>query len=210
MRCGIERRPGGADGPDQRRRRDVSVSDLFEVVLRVQQDAPEHPDQLPVDWIGRRHPAGHERDRLLRRDRRSDDRRSTEGGARTDSALPDRARRRCPRLQYSWRERRAEVHRSGAGRHLPRQDHEVERSGDREAQPGRDAAGDRHRRGAPRRWFGDDLHLGRLPGEGLARVEDQGRRRHVRELAGRSRRKRATRAWRDSCRRRRARLATSS
>ena len=74
-------------------------------------------------------------------------------------------------------ERRAEVHRAGARRHLPRQDHEVERPGDREAEPGRDAAGDRHHRRASLRRLRHDLHLGRLPGEGLAGVEDEGRRR---------------------------------
>ena len=76
----------------------------------------------------------------------------------------------------------------GARRHLPRQDHEVERSGDREAEPGRQAAGHRHHRRAPLGRLGHDLHLGRLPVEGLAGVEDEGRRGHVGELAGRRRR----------------------
>ena len=60
---GRRRRRGadGADGADQRRRRDVPVSDLLEVVLRVQQAAPERADQLPVDRLRRRHPAAHER-----------------------------------------------------------------------------------------------------------------------------------------------------
>ena len=38
----------------------------------------------------------------------------------------------------------------GARRHLPRQDHEVERPGDREAERRREPAGDRHHRRAPR------------------------------------------------------------
>ena len=41
---------------------------------------------------------------------------------------------------------------------------------------------------ASRRRLGHDLHLGRLPGEGVAGVEEQGRRRHVGELADRRRR----------------------
>ena len=36
---------------------------------------------------------------------------------------------------------------------------------------------DRHHGRASRRRIGHDLHLGRLPVEGVARVEDQGRRR---------------------------------
>ena len=81
----------GPDGPDQRRRRDVPVPDLLEVVLRVQQAPPRRRDQLPVDRLGRRHPAAHQPDRLLRRDRRADDRRAALGGARARSSTS----RRC-------------------------------------------------------------------------------------------------------------------
>ena len=70
------------------------------------------------------------------------------------------------------------------------QDHEVERPGDRQAERRRHPARDRHHRRAPRRRFRHHLHLGRLPGEAVARVEEQGRRRHVRELADRRRRPR--------------------
>ena len=62
---------------------------------------PNVADQLPVDRIGRRHPAGHEADRVLRRHRRPDDRRAAAGGARQDPALPDGARRRRAGLQHS-------------------------------------------------------------------------------------------------------------
>ena len=53
--------------------RDVPEPDLLEVVLRVQQAAPERRDQLPVDRLRRRHPADHEPDGVLRRHRRADD-----------------------------------------------------------------------------------------------------------------------------------------
>ena len=121
--------------------RDVPVPDLLEVVLRVQQAAPERADQLPVDRIGRRHPADHQPDGVLRRDRRPDDQRPAARGAGQDSALPDGARRRRAGLQHPGRDRRAEVHGPGARGHLPRQDHEVERPGDREAEPRRQPAG---------------------------------------------------------------------
>ena len=78
--------------------------------------------------------------------------------------------------------------RAGARRHLPRQDHEVERPGDRQAEPRRHAAGHRHHRRAPLGRLGHDLHLGRLPRQGLAGVEEQGRRGHGGELADRRRR----------------------
>ena len=58
--------------------------------------------------------------------------------------------------------------------------------------------------------LGHDLHLGRLPGEGLAGVEDEGRRRHVGELADRRRRQGQRGRRRASSRRPRARSATSS
>ena len=44
----------------------------------------------------------------------------------------------------------------------------------------RDAARHRHHRRAPLRRLGHDLHLGRLPVEGLARVQEEGRRRRPR------------------------------
>ena len=75
---------------------------------------------------------------------------------------------------------------------------------------GVDAAGDRHHRRAPLRRLGHDLHLGRLPVEGVARVEEQGRRRHVGELAGRRRRQGQRGRRRPRHADARARSATSS
>ncbi len=53
---------------------------------------------------------------------------------------------------------------------------------------GVDAARHRHRRRAPLRRLGHDLHLGRLPVEGLGRVSQDGRRGDLRQVAGRRRR----------------------
>ena len=121
-------RHGAAERADQRRRRDVPEPDLLEVVRRVQQAAPERADQLPVPRLGRRHPPADQPDGVLRRHRRPDDRRAAAGGAGKDPALADRARRGGAGLQHSRRQGGAEVHRAAAGGHLPRQDHEVERS----------------------------------------------------------------------------------
>ena len=53
-------------------------------------------------------------------------------------------------------------------RHLRRQDHQLERPGDRRGQPGQDVAGPGDHPGAPLRRVGHDRELHRLPVEGLA------------------------------------------
>ena len=78
-----------------------------------------------------------------------------------------------------------QVHGPAAGGHLPREDHEVERRGDREAQSWCVAAGDRHHRRASLRRVRHDLHLGGLPVEGVAGVE-AARRRGAPRSTGRS------------------------
>ena len=87
----------------QRRRRDLPVPALFEVVQRVQQAAPGPQVQLPVDRLGRRHQADHREDRRLRRHRRPDDRRADREGARR-GPHPDRARRGGGHLQPPGRD----------------------------------------------------------------------------------------------------------
>ena len=67
-------------------------------------------------------------------------------------------------------------------------DHQVERCPHRGNQSRRQAAERRHHRGAPVRRVGNVVHLHRLPEQGFAGVEAEGRRRHGRELAGRTRR----------------------
>ena len=70
-----------------------------------------------------------------------------------------------------------------AGRHLPRQDQEVERPGIAQAEPGREAAGPGDLGRAPLRRLGHHVHLHELPVEGERRMENQGRRRHRGEVA---------------------------
>ena len=65
----------------ERRRRDVPVADLFEVVLRIQQTAAGRRDQLSVDRIRRRHPSVLGANGVLRRQRPTDDRRDAREGA---------------------------------------------------------------------------------------------------------------------------------
>jgi phosphate transport system substrate-binding protein len=75
--------------------------------------------------------------------------------------------------------------RPGARRHLPRQDHEVERRRGDRVEPGRRAARCRDLAGAPRRRLRHHLHLHELPVEGEPGMEGEGRRGHRRQLADR-------------------------
>ena len=77
------------------------------------------------------------------------------------------------------------LRRRNARRHLSRQDQEVGRCGDRQAQSEAEAADRRHHRGAPFRRFGHHLQLHRLSVEGERRLEVQGRHRHRGRMAGR-------------------------
>ena len=128
-----------------------------------------------------------------------------------DAPLSDRARRRRARLQHPRRDRRAEVHRPAPGRHLPRQGDEVERSGDREGEPGREAPRHGHHRRPPRRRLRDDATSGATTSSKVSPgVEGQGRRRHLGELAGRRGRQGQRRGRRAGRARPPARSATSS
>ena len=82
----------------------------------------------------------------------------------------------------------AQADRPGAGRHLPRQDHQVERPGDPALNPGVTLPDAAIAVGAPRRRLGHHLPLHQLPVEGERRVEGQGRRGHGGQLADRRRR----------------------
>ena len=78
----------------------------------------------------------------------------------------------------------AALRRHHAGRHLPRPDHPLERPAARGPEPGRRAAGQGHPRRPPLGRLRHQLHLHRLPRQGLARLEGEGRQRHVGQLAG--------------------------
>ena len=114
----------------------------------------------------------------------------------------DGARRRRSGLQHPRRGRRAEVHREGPRGHLPRQGHQVERPGDRGAEPGRQAARDRHHGRAPLRRFREPRTSSWTTSR---RSRPSGRRRSAsrRRSTGRSASAaRATRAWPGSSSRR--------
>ena len=72
-----------------------------------------------------------------------------------------------PVINVSWHcTGAAEAHRRSARRHLPRQDHQVERCSHRRLERRRDAAGCGDRRRAAGRWLGHHVHLHQLPVEG--------------------------------------------
>ena len=201
------RRP---EDPDQRCGGHVPQSDLLEVVQRVQQAEAAGRDQLPVDWLGRRHPPDPAAHGVLRRDRRPDDGGADAGRARQDPSPPDGPRRGRAGLQHPGRQAGAEVHGPAARRHHARQDHQMERPGDCQVECRRHTARHRHRRRSPVRRLRHDVYLGRLPFQGIARVPQDGGRRDLRQMARRRRRQ----GQRGCCRARqpdaRAHSATSS
>ena len=126
----------------------------------------------------------------LRRQRYADDGHAGEGlpdQARDGrAAFPHRTWRGRAHLQRQGSYRSFELHPGGAGRHLPRSHHQVERSGTGEGQSGREPSQGRYRGGASRRGQRDDLHLGRLPGQDQQGVGDQGGPRRFGAMAGRA------------------------
>jgi phosphate transport system substrate-binding protein len=115
-----------------------------------------------------------------------------------------------PVVQARGREaRRAQVHRRAARRHLPRQGREVERPGDREAEPGVKLPGDDitvvHRSDGSGTTFLWTNYLSKVSPEFKAPVGEGTSVKWPAAWAAR-----ATRAWPRTCRRSTARSATSS
>ena len=77
---------------------------------------------------------------------------------------------------------------ANARQYFPRQDHQVGRSGDQEAQPERQAPVERDRRRASLGRLGDDLHLHGLSVQSQPAMEIRRRHQHRRRMAGRHRR----------------------
>ena len=89
-----------------------------------------------ADRLGRRHRAVHRRHRRLRRDRLGDEGRGDRGRQEEGRSgpHPDGARRGHRLLQRQRRRQGPQARRRDGRRHLPRQDHELERQGDRGAE----------------------------------------------------------------------------
>ena len=85
-------------------------------------DETGRADQLPVNRVGRWHPADLRANRLFRRHRHADDRRGVPGSVWPRPASAHGARRRRADLQPAGGQERTPVRRSGTCRHLPGQD----------------------------------------------------------------------------------------
>ena len=205
------RRRRRAERADQRRRRDVPVPDLLEVVRRVQQAAPERR-RSTTSRSARAAASGRSRNQTVF------------FGA-TDGPMTDEQLQAAPGKilhfptvlgavvpVYNIPNVNAELKFTGPvladiflGKITKWNDPAIAK-----LNAGVHAAGDRHHRRAPLRRLGHDLHLGGLPVEGVAGVEDEGRRRTPRSTGRPASAARATRASPASSRRRPARSATSS
>ena len=75
---------------------------------------------------------------------------------------------------------------AGAREHLPREDHQLGRSRDREAEQGRDAAQPQDHAGLPQRRVRGHLCVHKLPVRREPHVEEPGRTWHLGQLPGRS------------------------
>ena len=110
-----------------RRRRDFPLSDLFEVVHRVQLGASGRRGQLPVDRFGRRHRASDQGSGGFWCVRHADDRRGAIGFAQVKLVhIPTVLGAVVPIYNVPGVQR-SQIQRRGAGRHLPGQDRQLER-----------------------------------------------------------------------------------
>ena len=157
--------PAGTD----RCRGHVPESDLHQMVRRLQQE-DRRPDQLPVDRLGRRHPPVHRGHGGFRRHRRADERRADRGRQGQGAARAHGARRGGGDVQpaRAW----ATPSSSSTARPSPTSSWGGSPSGTTKRiaalNPGREAARPRHHRGAPLGRVGHQLHLHRLPQQGVA------------------------------------------
>src|SRR5882672_6511810 len=167
-RRGPHRRAGARRG-HYRSGRDVPVSDLRQVGGRVQ-EIDRHRAQLPVDRLGRRDQADHREDGGFRRLGHAAQARGARQ-ERIDPVSHGDWRRRAGGQPEGDRAGATEAVGPAARRNLSWQDQEVERPGDRRAEPRGRPAGERYQRGAPLRWLRHHLHLDELPVEDEPRVE---------------------------------------
>src|SRR6266566_1937107 len=136
---------------DQRRRRDVSVSDLLEVVRRIRKGRSLRAIQLSIDRFRRRAKTNTRANSRFRRFGWADERRKFVKSAGKNPPSSDCGRRgrhdlqpsRQSRLETRWRDDR---------RHFSRQNQEMERSKDRRIEPRSKVTGKRNRRRASLRW----------------------------------------------------------
>ena len=132
----------------------------------------------------RGHPGDHEPPGRLRRKRRADEPRPVLGlqRLRPDSVGPVGD---VDPVQRERRSVRPEDHGRPARRHLSRQDQEVERPEDQEAEPRRQPSVHRHHAHLPERFQRNDLQLHGVPLEGQRRLALAGWQGHAGELPDR-------------------------
>ena len=132
---------------------------------------------LRRDRKRRRDRADHQPHRRFRRLRRAADRRTVRRSERGRRSRADSlgAERHRSRLQRQGRAGEPQAERRSAGRRLPRQDHQLGRPGDRQAQPRRQPAEHEDHAGLPQRRQRRHLRVHQLPLDGRPRIQVDGR-----------------------------------
>ena len=176
-----------------RRGSDVPVPADLEVDPGLRPGDRRH-GQLQRDRLGRRDRRDHEPHRRLRRLRRAAHEGSVRGGGEGRlgrRADPVGAVGDVDHVQRPRRAAAPEADRPRDRRHLPRQDHELERPGDHEAEQGREPAGPEDHADLPLRRLRHDLQLHRLPLVGQPGLQVEGRLLDAGRLPDRRRRRAA-------------------
>ena len=125
-------------------------------------------------------------------------------------ADPVGAERHRARLQRQRRAQEPETERRSPGRHLPRQDHRLERPGDRQAQPGRQPAEHQDHARLPQRRQRRHLRVHQLPLDDQPRIQVEGRHLDDGQVPDRRRRRKERRRRRARSPRPTGRSATSA
>ena len=170
----------------------------------------EEHGHLRRDRQRRRDRADHLAHGRLRRLRRAADRRTVRRSQRASRADPVGAERHRPRLQRQRRAEEPETERRSPGRHLPRQDHQLERPGDRQAQPRRQPAEHQDHPGLPQRRQRRHLRLHQLPLDDRPRIRSRRSAPRPRSSSRPASAPKRTTASRPRSRRPTARSATSA
>ena len=198
---------GGQLAAGRRRQHPGRAADV-EMAVRLRVQVGNH-GHLRRDRQRRRDRADHLAHRRLRRLRRAADRRTVRRSRRQGEVeqIPWALSGTVPAYNVKRRAEEPQTERRSPRRHLPRQDHQLGRPGDRQAQPGRQPAEHQDHPGLPQRRQRRHLRVHQLPLDDRPRIQVEGRHLDPGQVPDRRRRRKERRRRRgDRPDRRRDRL----